>query len=83
MVIILLCIKKNSKPVDCFWIFVDPSSYDNVALADFIKVTLHEVTGQNKEKLISQNYNGENIMRGRYSRVQTKIKEEYVQNRRC
>lgn len=53
----LLYLLKSDKAVEHFWTFVNPCGHYTVSLAE-IKMTLHQVTGQNKEKLMLQTCDG-------------------------
>lgn len=66
---------KNGKPIERFWSFVNPIGHDAVSLSTAIKTVLNETIGTNKEKLISQSYDGASVMSGRNSGVQTLIKK--------
>lgn len=74
---IIRYVLKNGKPVERFWSFVNPVGHDAVSLTSSIKNVLIETIGENRDKLISQSYDGASVMSGRQSGVQTLIKNEY------
>lgn len=67
----------NRLPVERFWTFLNPSNTSAETLFACITSVLIDVIGENKEKLISQSYDGTNTMSDQHSGVQTRVKAEY------
>ena len=76
LVVVLRYILSNGKPVERFWGFFNPLGHDALSLSGNIKEVLAEVV-PNKEKLVSQSYDGANVMSGQHAGVQTIIRKEY------
>lgn len=76
LVVVLRYILSNGKPVERFWKFCKPLGHDALSLSGNIKEVLAEVVS-NKEKLVSQSYDGANVMSGQHAGVQTIIRKEY------
>lgn len=76
LVVVFRYISPNCKPVEIFWTFLNPTGHDAKTVAQCIKDILMEVIGDSN-KLISQSYDGANVMSGRHGGVQTLIKSDY------
>ncbi|XP_069683566.1 zinc finger MYM-type protein 1-like [Periplaneta americana] len=78
--VVLLRYVVNGKPTERFWNFVTPQKHDTKTLASCLLKEL-ESLGINKQKykLISQTYNGANLMRGSLGGVQAILKQTYPQ----
>lgn len=66
----------DGSPVERFWSFNNPTGHDAQSLFECIKSALQEVI-PNKQKLITQSYDGANVMSGKIKGVQSLIKSEY------
>jgi hypothetical protein len=69
-------ILSDGTPFERFWGFFIPSGHDAKSLSDCIKDNLKEVS-ENTDKLISQSYDGTDVMSGQFSGVQKLIRDEY------
>lgn len=76
MFIVFRYILSDGTSVERFWGFFIPSGYDVKSLSDCIKDNLKEVS-DNTDKLISQSYDGAAVMSGRFTGLQTIIRDEY------
>lgn len=77
LVVVLRYVLLNGKPVERFWTFTNPSGHDALSLANCIKEILAQIVKSDKEKLISQSYDGSNVMSGSNAGVQTLIQQDY------
>ncbi|KAJ4427303.1 hypothetical protein ANN_24923 [Periplaneta americana] len=73
MVIVFRYLLSNGKPVERFWAFKNSCGHDAQALATRVKDALEEVVSD-KTKVISQSYDGANVMSGAHSGVQEIVK---------
>lgn len=76
MVIVLRYLLSNGKPVERFWTFVNPKNCDAVTLSSCVKDVLSVVI-TDKDKLISQSYDGASVMSGEKAGVNALIKQDY------
>lgn len=76
MVVVLRYVLSNGKPTERFWTFLTPENHDAHTLTNSLKNILSEII-TDKEKLISQSYDGASVMSGRHSGVQALIRQEY------
>ncbi|KAL4098036.1 hypothetical protein QTP88_022708 [Uroleucon formosanum] len=76
MSIVFRYLLTDGSPVERFWGFFNPTGHDAKCLSECIKSTLQDVL-IDKNKLITQSYDGANVMSGHISGVQTFIKSEY------
>jgi len=76
MSIVFRYVLTDGSPIERFWGFFNPTGHDAKSLSECIKSTL-EVVLTDKRKLISQSYDGANVMSGYISGVQTLIKSDY------
>ncbi|KAL4097871.1 hypothetical protein QTP88_022574 [Uroleucon formosanum] len=76
MSIVFRYLLTDGSSVERFWGFFNPTGHDAKCLSECIKSTLQEVL-TDKNKLITQSYDGANVMSGHISGVQTFIKSEY------
>lgn len=76
MIIVFRYLLSNGKPVERFWTFKNPCGHDAQALATCVKDALEEVVSD-KTKVISQSYDGANVMSGAHSGVQEIVKQIY------
>ncbi|XP_046391429.1 zinc finger MYM-type protein 1-like [Ischnura elegans] len=77
MVVVFRSVLKSGLPIERFWTFLNPKHHDAETLFACIKRVLVEVLGEAKNKLISQSYDGTNVMSGQFNGVQTRVKAEY------
>lgn len=76
MSIVFRYLLTDGSPVERFWGFFNPTGHDAKCLSECIKSTLKDVL-TDKNKLITQSYDGANVMSGHISGVQTFIKSDY------
>lgn len=76
MSIVFRYVLTDDSPVERFWGFFNPISHDAKGLSECIKSALQEVL-IDKQKLITQSYDGANVTSGHISGVQTIIKSGY------
>ena len=76
MVIVFRYTLANGTPVERFWSFIKPNEHDAVALAGCIEEALNYVL-KNPDQLISQSYDGANVMSGVHGGVQKLIKDKF------
>ncbi|KAF0702099.1 zinc finger MYM-type protein 1-like, partial [Aphis craccivora] len=76
MSIVFRYVLTDGSPVERFWGFFNPTGHDAKCLSECIKSTLQNVL-LDKQKLITQSYDGANVMSGHISGVQTLIKSDY------
>ncbi|KAL4153204.1 hypothetical protein QTP88_001037 [Uroleucon formosanum] len=76
MSIVFRYLLTDGSPVERFWGFFNPTGHDAKCLSECIKSILQDVL-TDKNKLITQSYDGANVMSGHISGVQTFIKSKY------
>lgn len=76
MVVVFRYILKDGTPVERFWVFLNPEGHSAVNLANSINENLKQVL-DNPDKLISQSYDGANVMSGRHGGVNKIIQDSY------
>jgi len=76
MSIVFRYVLTDGSPVERFWSFFNSTGHDAKCLSECIKSTLQNVL-LDKQKLITQSYDGANVMSGHISGVQTLIKSDY------
>ncbi|GBM17857.1 hypothetical protein AVEN_260182-1 [Araneus ventricosus] len=72
LVVVFRYILSNGQPVERFWRFTNPPGHDAKSIAECIQASLEKVVAK-PEKLISQNYDGTNVMCGQHAGVQAFI----------
>lgn len=65
----------NNKPVERFWLFINPPTHDADGLSDCIinELKVHKLE-ENPQKLIAQTYDGASVMAGVSNGVQAKVR---------
>lgn len=76
LVIVFRYVLANGQPVERFWKFDNPEGHDAKSIAKCISTSLDYVV-QNPEKLVSQSYDGANVMSGHHAGVQTIVQQTY------
>lgn len=76
LVIVFRYVLPNGQPVERFWKFDNPEGHDAESIAKCICTSLDYVV-QNPEKLVSQSYDGANVMSGHHAGVQTIVQQTY------
>lgn len=76
LVIVFRYILPDGQPVERFWEFTIPEGHDAESLSTSIKATLGKVIND-PTKLISQSYDGANVMSGQHGGVQTLVRAVY------
>ena len=76
LVLVLRYILPCGKPVERFWGFISPPEHDAKSLAGCLKETLSSVV-ECPDKVISQSYDGANVMSGRHAGVQAILKQHF------
>ncbi|GBM43590.1 hypothetical protein AVEN_67098-1 [Araneus ventricosus] len=70
LVVVFRYVLSNGQPVERFWGFKNPPGHDAKSIAECIQASLEKVIAK-LEKLISQSYDGTNVMSGQHAGVQT------------
>ena len=77
LVVVFRYVLNGLQPVERFWQFINPPGHNAASISQCIIQSLLE-SGVNKDKIISQSYDGANVMTsGKHGGVQTIIKEQY------
>lgn len=76
LVIVFRYVLTNGQPVERFWKFDNPEGHDAESIAKCICTSLDYVV-QNPEKLVSQSYDGANVMSGQHAGVQSIVQQTY------
>ncbi|GBN30192.1 Zinc finger MYM-type protein 1 [Araneus ventricosus] len=76
LVVVFRYVLSNGQPVERFWGFTNPPGHDAQSIAECIQASLEKVVDK-PEKLISQNYDGTNVMSGQHAGVQAFIQCAY------
>ena len=76
MVIVFRYVLPDGSPVERFWVFFNPNNHTAAGLSDCIKTILAQVV-TDKEKVISQSYDGATVMGGLYIGDQNLIQRDY------
>ncbi|GBN47597.1 hypothetical protein AVEN_32787-1, partial [Araneus ventricosus] len=76
LVVVYRYVLCNGQPVERFWGFKNPPGHDAKSIAECIQASLEKVVTKS-EKLISQSYDGTNMMSGQHAGVQTFIQCAY------
>ncbi|GBN73864.1 hypothetical protein AVEN_189452-1 [Araneus ventricosus] len=76
LVVVFRYVLSNGQPVERFWEFTNPSGHDAKSIAECIQASLEKVVAK-PEKLISQSYDGTNVMSGQHAGVQAFIQRAY------
>lgn len=76
LVLVFRYVLSNGQPVERFWEFINPLRHDAQSLAGCIHATLEKVV-DSPDKVISQSYDGTNVMSGHRSGVQAIIQRTY------
>ncbi|GBO22691.1 hypothetical protein AVEN_60104-1, partial [Araneus ventricosus] len=66
----------NGQPVERFWRFANPPGHDAKSIVECIQASFEKVLAK-PEKLISQSYDGTNLMSGQHAGVQAFIQCAY------
>ncbi|GBM89092.1 Zinc finger MYM-type protein 1 [Araneus ventricosus] len=76
LVVVFRYVLSNGQPVERFWRFTNPHGYDAKSIAECIQASLEKVVVK-PEKLISQSYDGTNVICGQHASVQAFIQYAY------
>ncbi|GBN06321.1 hypothetical protein AVEN_228787-1, partial [Araneus ventricosus] len=76
LVVVFRSVLSNGQPVERFWGFTNPPGHDAESKAECIQASLEKVAAK-PEKLISQSYDGTNVMSGQHAGVQAFIQCAY------
>ncbi|GBM35629.1 hypothetical protein AVEN_244517-1 [Araneus ventricosus] len=66
----------NEQPVERFWEFTNPPGNNTICIAECIQASLEKVVAK-PEKLISQSYDGTNVISGQHAGVKAFIQRAY------
>ncbi|GBM43161.1 hypothetical protein AVEN_128486-1 [Araneus ventricosus] len=76
LVVVFRYVLSKGQPVERFWGFTNPLGHDSKSIAECILASLEKVVAK-PEKLISQSYDGTNVMSGQHAGVQAFIQCAY------
>ncbi|GBM54699.1 hypothetical protein AVEN_13048-1 [Araneus ventricosus] len=76
LVVVFRYVLSNGQPVKRFWGFTNPPGHDAKSIAECIQASLEKVVAKT-EKLISQSYDGTNVMSGQHAGFQAFIQYAY------
>ncbi|GBM86440.1 hypothetical protein AVEN_108452-1 [Araneus ventricosus] len=76
LVVVYRYVLSNGKPIERFWGFTNTPGHDSKSIAECIQASLEKVVDK-PEKLISQSYDGTNVMSGQHFSVQAFIRCAY------
>ncbi|GBO37341.1 hypothetical protein AVEN_190479-1 [Araneus ventricosus] len=68
LVVVFRYVLSNGQPVEKFWEFANPLGHDAKSIPKYIQASLEKVLAK-PEKLISQSFDGTNVMSGQYAGV--------------